>query len=361
LLLALSLEVSLCAVVPGAIDGDRMALIEDIAQRRAAPEVLHLASDNFHSGKILPTNFLTLPSEIRGLIYNAILPLGPLIILRVHAHTTLLKHIYALAQTCKVLQSEIGDYLAAHPLTILCTRTLKPSILNGVPTPILNRVETLIIEDSPAEQPDWRLLRNVSSICFTEIYDLNIEPTEPTNSASTSATATSAQIQLPSRPALSPIGTSDDPTSDRATTMLPTYPPYPASLPTTNTVLSHAHKYWQSLRLEHGWIRALWKRESPYDEMGQIIVLLRRVFEARVAGESLEGKVVAWHGVVDVDGRKVLENRYLGVRTEPGGAGQRGKAQGIGRAIGNWEEEDGYVFPYAAQRWWRREIVVKEQ
>lgn len=54
-------------------------------------------------------------------------------------------------------------------------------------------------------------------------------------------------------------------------------------------------------------------------------------------------KIVAWHAVVDVDSRKVVENRHLAIRSA--------------------DEDDGngedVLFPYAAQTWWRREPVVK--
>jgi hypothetical protein len=289
-------------------------------------------------------NLLSLPCDVRQLIYDQIIPLGPLIVLRIHAHTTLLKHLYALSQTCRYLNSEITTYLTTRPLTILCDRSLSPSIMNGIPPRILAKVETLAIEDTrPITEPTWRLLPSISTICFTEIYDTHIQPTPtPTPTASASPCTSSTTQQSTSIP-------------QYPTTLTPTYPPTPSSLPTNNTVLSHAHKYWQNLRLGNQWILQLWKRDlAPYDTLPHVRVILRRVFEGLVSSEQEAGSqgagekvVVTWHGVVDVDSRKVLENRYLGTRrmeTRPGA-----------------REEEEVLFPYAAQTWWRKEMVVEQQ
>lgn len=79
-------------------------------------------------------------------------------------------------------------------------------------------------------------------------------------------------------------------------------------------------------------------------------MLLRRVYEAHVVATDADDEhkdkivVVAWHDVVDVDSRKVVENRHLPVREAAADNDGGGDA----------------VFPYAAQTWWRRELGVKD-
>ena len=338
-----------------------------------------------------PPNIRTLPPEIRALIYDRLIPHGPQITLRLHTHTTKLNHLYILSQTCRALHTEITSYLALRPLTILCTNDLTPNILNDIPPRILAQVETLAIEGdgqhAAGPEPNWRLLPNITTICFTEIFDIhNIQP----HSITTQPSSTS-QPPSPFQPSLH---------NTRTHTMTPTYPPTRASLPTNNTVLSHAHRYWQDLRLHNQWVMALWKRaDPPFDTMRHVRVILRRVFEGHVSftpetpypcptpplttsiptstptptpnapsvvGDALplplpppqplqeeaESATVTYHAVVDVDSRKVLENRYLGTRI-------------VSRedAKKSWEQEqEETMFAYAAQTWWRREMVgVRER
>lgn len=313
-----------------------------------------------------PGMFLTVPPDIRQLIYNAIIPEGPLIILRLHAHTTLLKHLYPLSQTCSSLHTEIANYLTTRPLAILCAQGNTPGILNGIPPHVLARVETLIVEDQLVE-PNWALLRGVRTLCITSTYEHRI-PANPPNTQP-------------------PI-----PTHELHTTIRLTHPAQSDHLPTNNTALGHAHRWWQALRLTHPWLRKLWRRdERPYDTFPRIRILLRRVFEATVDNDPTpasvndgvevgrETVVVSWHGVVDVDSRSVLENRYLATRrrkkkgktTADTGTGtavreEEGDAEGaevemVEDAAADDDDDDDAIFPYAAQNWWRKEVVVKKR
>ncbi|ETN46844.1 uncharacterized protein HMPREF1541_01033 [Cyphellophora europaea CBS 101466] len=302
----------------------------------SGPLSLALSIDNPHFSQ--PT-FLTLPHDVRELIYDAIVPAGPLIELRVHSHTTRLQHLLALKGTCQTLRDEVVEYLDARPLTILCSHSLRPGIMSGIPPLVLAKVETLVIEDDPSEQPNWALLRNVKQICFTWSFrsqihlknndgDTTLPATAPTNPPA--ATATSHL----------PDGLSHAHFCRHPPTIRLTWPPLsPSSVAHNNTVLSHAHQFWKKLRIDNAWIRELWKHDPPYDNMPHIRVFLRRVYEAKVVGKD---KVVSWHSIVDVDSRKVVENALLPNREAP----TSGK-------------DADYIFPYAAQGWWRRELVSK--
>lgn len=260
-------------------------------------------------------SLLTIPSDIRRLIFDAILPFGPLIVLHINAHATRLEHLYALAQTCHLLHNEIALYLTTRPLTILSSSEVRPNILSGVSTAALATVETLVIEDFFEKEPIWALIPNLKTICFTDTHFAGL--------------ARSPTLSTP----IQPLNTG--PTDQKQPPIHLTWPTR-ADLPSNNKVLAYAHRFWQDLRLNDRWVYNLWKREPPFDAMPRFRVLLRCVVEAAVARG--DDRLLSWHGVVDVDSRKVVENCHLAMRTEG---------------------DDLIPFPYGAQTWWRKELGVK--
>ena len=103
------------------------------------------------------------------------------------------------------------------------------------------------------------------------------------------------------------------------------------TVPENGEVLKLAHEHWKRLRIEHEWIRAMWKEKKQGRGMR---VVLRRVMEMEIQVDGQEGDenvVFAWHSVVDVDTRRVMKKGYLPHR-------KRGEE---------------VVYDYGEARWWR--------
>ena len=153
-----------------------------------------------------------------------------------------------------------------------------------------------MIEDNPSPPLEFGLLPNLRCSCFCEVYvsTLNID-------------------SMAESPAMTQ-------TRDSVLTV-----------PENGEVLKLAHEHWKKLRIEHMWIRDLWKERK---EGRGVRIVLGRVMEMEVqieGGKGNEDVVFAWHSVVDVDTRRVLKKGYLPDRRK-------------GEEV---------VYDYGEARWWR--------
>lgn len=149
-----------------------------------------------------------------------------------------------------------------------------------------------MIEDNPGPPLEFGLLPNLKCICFCEVYvsTLSIIPVDG----------------FPTRDSVFPV-------------------------PENGEVLKLAHEHWKKLRIEHMWIRDLWKERK---EGRGVRIVLRRVMEMEVqieGGKGDESVVFAWHSVVDVDTRRVGKKGYLPHR----------------------KKGEEVVYDYGEARWWR--------
>ena len=95
--------------------------------------------------------------------------------------------------------------------------------------------------------------------------------------------------------------------------------------------LKVAHEFWKRLRIENSWIRELWKERK---EGRGVRVVLRRVMEVEVqldGGQGDQNVVYAWHSVVDVDTKRLMQKGFLP---------RRRRAEEV-------------VYDYGEARWWR--------
>ena len=153
-----------------------------------------------------------------------------------------------------------------------------------------------MIEDNPGPPLEFGLLPNLKCIYFCEVYVSTL----------TIANVAGYPVMMPTRDSV-------------------------LTVPENGEVLKLAHEHWKRLRIEHMWIRDLWKERK---EGRGVRIVLRRVMEMEVqieGGKGDENVVYAWHSVVDVDTRRVMKKGYLPHR----------------------RKGEELVYDYGEARWWR--------